>query len=166
MSRPPLRTAAVCLGLGLLTAVGGTACARDPGAGSTPPSDAPVALTAQGRDILEQHLDERWQLVSGTVGDDELEIGDNFVTFGAYEVDDVLHLGGNACNGFGMPTSGEFAGEVSSTAMACEGGNLMPLESAVMHALPRIADVTVDGDALILSGDRVALTWNAITDPP
>lgn len=143
--------------------VGG--CATEGDIGSTPPADAPVALTDEARRVLEQQLDKQWLLVSGTVGDAVLEPDDaEPVTFAAYKVDGVLHLGGRSCNGFGMPTEGEFAGEVSSSAMACEGGSLMQYEHTVMGALPRIADATVEGDTLTLRGEQLELILTAATD--
>lgn len=166
MRSRPHRTA-TCLGLAAAVALtAGCQRIEDDEADPLPTSSASpeVLLSDDARAVLTQHLDEQWLLVGGTSGAADLDPGDEVVTFSAFEVDGVLHLGGNACNGFGMPTSGEFAGQVTSTAMACEGGTLMEREFTIMDSLPRITDATVDGDTLTLTGKQLELIWTATTD--
>lgn len=109
---------------------------------------------------LEALAGREWALASGTVDGADVATPIEYpITLGVVVDDDgVAHLGGRVCNHWGMPLSGESAGEAGSNAMLCEG--LMEAESAVMDAVTRLDEVTESGGVLTLRGDGVELVWD------
>ncbi len=142
-----------------------TGCgSRGEDSASTPATDAaPVQLPAalDGRTFLSTEV-TGLTLVDGT------RVSLDFTTSDA----ETATLGGTAgCNRFGSPfwiTDGRLQAEAfSMTEMACEPTALMDQDSAVVAFLSAAPAISLDGDALVLTGDTITMTLldREVADP-
>ena len=131
--------------------------------GSLTPTEAPTPSEASGG--VDATGD--WRLESGTVDGQAIPlVEDSPVTFTV----EGRQIGGtSACNGYGtelVVEGGELRfGEWSSTMMLCEEP-VMAVETAFMQAMARVRAAARDGEALLLTGDGVALRFLPLAPPP
>lgn len=132
-------------------------------AGSTPSSPAPSATVPSGP--IDATGD--WRLATGTVDGADLPLDERWPV--TLSIDGRQVGGTSACNQYGgeiVVEAGEVRfGQMGMNAMGCEEP-VMAIEVAYHAALGRIRTASMDGDALLLGGDGVALRFERIPPVP
>lgn len=119
-----------------------------------------------GSDFAES-LQGTWQLVSGTVGGEEIPVLDSHPITLTFEGDRV---GGTAsCNGYGgtFSLSGSTVGfgDLAMTEMACASPETMEAETLYARALTLVNTLTID-QTLTLSGPDVTMSFDHLEPVP
>jgi len=133
---------------------------------------AVLTVTACGEEgpgaSVRHDWDGAWVLTSGTHGDDPLTLVASHPVTLVLAGDEVGGIA--ACNHYGgTVTHSDDAiafSAMSMTEMACSPESAMTLEAAFIAALADVDTATLDGDALVLSGEATTLTFEFQPPPP